>query len=1300
MNSTVSRLELDSHADSPVLGAGAIIIRETGKKVSVRGFTDEIGEPIVVPVVDGLLLYECDITNQQYVLIIRNALHIESMVNHLIPPFIMRLAGIVVDECPKFLSKTPTLDNHCIFFEEDNLRIPLCLHGITSYIPVRTPSTDEIETLPSLEVTPAASFWDPHDTKYQDQEDAMTTYNGTMRERSNDIEIFQCSTRQQDWARCPNDFTCCISDDLLLADNLLCRSHCSNVPMKGESDGNIQHIKAVRSSREDFLAVVKMKGSKSDLTSRQLADVFNISEGLAVKTMNAVTRLCPRNTRDITLNRRYSTNDRMLRYSRMLTDLFMDTMFASKDGKSARGFTCCQVFATEFGWTYPVPMTGKTGLEISRAVKKVFKKYGVPSNIICDAGREQIWGETKTLCQHSGCDIIYLEKDTPNANRAERAIGLLKTETKEDLHRSGAPASFWCYAIERRAIVRNSIVRENVLCAGQTPETVMTGLPTDISNISEFKFYEWVKFRREGVAFPYSSWQLGRCLGPATGQGNMMSQYVLTEKGNVMPIQTLRRLLPSEMNSPFEIDKRKSFDSFITRKFGTPYSPPENGVSEDGLSPEYDWEKHLEEPSDIPDADEFEDYENYVGMEVLLPQNGQHMQAARVVGLSKDSDGNEIGKSNMNPVLDSRVYDVMFPDGAVARYAANILAENMIAQVDDEGYRYQLLEAITDHRVDGTQSELQGSYTTRGNELKCTWKDGTSTWVPLKDVKESYPIEATEFAISAALQEQPAYKWWVNHVIRKRDQIVAKVQHRMVKRTYKYGHEVPTSVKEAYLIDQRNHNNRWRDAIAKEMRNVRIAFRILMEGEITPVGHEFVPCHLVFDVKIDGSAKARLVAAGCRTTDPEGSTWAGVVSRETVRLALTYAALNGLSVMSSDIQNAYLTAPTSQKLWTVCGREFGKDFGRKAVITRALYGNKSAGADFRNHLRECMDLLGYKSCLADPDLWIREGMKTNGEPYHEYVLLYVDDALAIGEDPKSQLMELDKFFPMKPGSIDRPKIYLGAKLTEEELPNGILGWSISSSKYIQDTISNLEKKMMKAGLKLRPRVRSPMSANYRPELDGSTELDLDNAAWYQSLIGSLRWIVEMGRVDICCEVSMLSSFVASPREGHLQQVFHVFGYLKSHSNARIIMDPSYPVLAEEDFPQHDWSKFYHVEKEAIPSNAPRPLGLEFVITAFVDADHAGDKVTRRSRTGFIVFVNSAPIHWISKKQAGVESSTFGSEFLAMRHACEYVKGLRYKIRMMGIPMEHCGFIYGDNKSVLYNSSLPESTIKKKSHSIA
>ena len=1303
------RLELDSHADSPVLGHGATVVRNTGRTVSVRGFSDELGQAISVPVVDGVIAYECEYTNKVVLLVIRNALHLPSMDNHLIPPFMMRLAGLEVNECAKFMVKRPSITNHSIYFPEEKFRIPLLLSGITSYVPTRATIGNELDELDFLELTPQSNSWDPHSDIYRDQEDAMLDYKGDLKERSTGGNhlISAAKGMAEMGTHMISSVLHRSLDPQLLSDDLMHRRYCSNVEA-GSFGETAQNISGITTKKSDYVKVVKNNGSKSDLSSTRLAEVFNISNGLAVKTMNCVTRMCPRNTADISLNRRYTTNDRMLRYSRMLQDLFMDTMFAAKprhsangneikgtDGKSVRGFTCAQVFATEFGWAFPVLMSSKK--EAHLAVKKVFKKYGVPPSLICDAAREQIWGETRTLCQHAGADLVCLEKGSHNANRAERAIETLKQNTVGDLNDASAPAIFWCYALERRAAINNSIPKENVHCQGQTPETVMTGQPTDISNISEFKFYEWVKYRRQGIQFPFPPYQLGRCLGPAIDQGSRMSQHVLTDKGTVMPIQTLRRLTPSEINSPFEIEKRKEFDAFIRKRFGDPISPPEKPIE---IPKEYDWEEHLEEPSEIPEVDDYDDYEGFINAEVLLPQNGEHMRAARVIRIVQDSDGREKGSYDPNPILNTRVYEVMFPDGAIEQYAANILAENLIGQVDEDGHRYQLLESIEDHRTNGKQSTIQGSLTTKGHELRCQWKDGTSTWIPLKDMKESYPIETAEFAVAMDLAESPAFKWWVPHTLRKRDQIISKVQHRLVKKKFKYGHAVPNSVQEAYELDKSNGNTKWRDAIAKEMRNVRIAFKILEEGQGLPVNHEFVPCHLIFDVKMDGTSKARLVAAGCRTSDPEGSTWAGVVSRETVRIALTYAALNNLKVMSADIQNAYLTAPTSQKLWTTCGREFGSDFKKRAVITRALYGNKAAGADFRNHLRECMDLTGYTSCKADPDLWIRKAVKDNGDEYYEYMLLYVDDALAIGEHPKVMLEEIDKFFMMKPGSIQVPKLYLGAKLSLEELPNGAKAWALSSSKYIQDSIANLEKKMLTKGLKIRPNVRAPLSSNYRPELDSSDELDVEDASLYQSLIGCLRWMVEMGRIDICCEVSMMSSHVAMPRQGHLQQLYQMFGYLKCHHNARIMMDPSYPEILEHEFPKHEWKKFYKVSEEAVPPNAPKPLGLELVIRAYVDADHAGDKITRRSRTGFIIFINSAPVHWISKKQAGVETSTFGSEFLAMKHCCEYLRGLRYKIRMMGIPLEHCCFVYGDNKSVLYNTSLPDSTLKRKHHSIA
>ena len=115
---------------------------------------------------------------------------------------------------------------------------------------------------------------------------------------------------------------------------------------------------------------------------------------------------------------------------------------------------------------------------------------------------------------------------------------------------------------------------------------------------------------------------------------------------------------------------------------------------------------------------------------------------------------------------------------------------------------------------------------------------------------------------------------------------------------------------------------------------------------------------------------------------------------------------------------------------------------------------------------------------------------------------------------------------------------------------------------------------------------------------------------------------------------------------------------------------------------------------------PEPRGHGFIMRAKVDADHASDTVSRRSRTGLLIYLNSALVYWWSKKQTSVESSSFGSDFVAMKQCCEYIRGLRYKLRIMGIPVEGPMYIYGDNQSVLANTTMHDSTLKKKSQSIA
>ncbi len=137
---------------------------------------------------------------------------------------------------------------------------------------------------------------------------------------------------------------------------------------------------------------------------------------------------------------------------------------------------------------------------------------------------------------------------------------------------------------------------------------------------------------------------------------------------------------------------------------------------------------------------------------------------------------------------------------------------------------------------------------------------------------------------------------------------------------------MPKTIKEALDLDKKNGNIFWADAIAKEMKDVCVAFKILLDGQSAPIGYQKIPCHMIIDINMeDFRCKVRLVADGHMTKAPATITYASVVSCETVRTALLMAALNDLDVNVGDALNAYITAPITKKVWLVLGPEFRID---------------------------------------------------------------------------------------------------------------------------------------------------------------------------------------------------------------------------------------------------------------------------------------------------------------------------------------------------------------------------------------
>jgi hypothetical protein len=304
-------------------------------------------------------------------------------------------------------------------------------------------------------------------------------------------------------------------------------------------------------------------------------------------------------------------------------------------------------------------------------------------------------------------------------------------------------------------------------------------------------------------------------------------------------------------------------------------------------------------------------------------------------------------------------------------------------QCDIEGRKYTIMEGIIDHKNDGRAVEPADMYIKHGNNKKVSkttkgwhlcveWKYGTTSWERLEDRKESNPVEVAEYAASKSLLDTPACVCWAPHVLKKCTRIIAALTKHYHKRTHKFGIEVPKIWDDCVRLDKENDNTLWKDAVRNEMKNVRIVFKILNGEESAPLTYQDIRCHMIFDVKMeDFRRKASFIAGGHTTDNPRAMTYASVVSRESVRIALTLAALNDLDVKMADIENAYLTAPIIEKVWTVLGPEFGDNAGKRALIVRDLYGLKSVGAAFRNHLAEFMKQFGWHPCRADRDLWMK-----------------------------------------------------------------------------------------------------------------------------------------------------------------------------------------------------------------------------------------------------------------------------------------------------------------------------------------
>jgi hypothetical protein len=804
----------------------------------------------------------------------------------------------------------------------------------------------------------------------------------------------------------------------------------------------------------------------SKVSPEEIARKWNVGLQTAKDTMKATTQRGIR-TAVHPMTRRVRVDHLHLHRQRLRGTWYTDTLLSRV--KSKLGNTCANVY-TQGKFTRVIPMTSRK--DAGKSLIEFTDDVGIPERLVTDGATEFTGRHTEFVKEARRMRIMLhtTEQGRKNQNHAaEREIGFLAKRWKLRMTKKKVPKRLWDFGLVYESELLSRMARGNDRRTGYEE---ITGQTPDISEWLDFEFYDlvWWLDRSTKPNFTDHTRRLARWLGVSHRVGSDLSYWLITESGKIISKTSVEHVTRDDY---LQADQKAIIDTFNTQlgeslddanfmvdgegEFESMYLDDVDDNLNSGVTRADDQTTPSTadygdmNTDERPDDEDEDAVDKYLNVELIMNMGTNDERRGRVIKRSRGLDGESVGRAHANPLFDTREYEVEFTDGTYEKYQANIIAENMFAQVDTEGNQFLLLQEISDHKTDNSAIQIADGMirgangtptpkkTTRGWFLLVQWRDGSLSWERLVDLKASNPVEVAEYAVANRLVEEPAFKWWVPHVIKRRNRIISKVKSRYWKTTHKFGIRLPKSVEEALEIDRTTNTDLWRRAINKEMARAKIAWAThdgctpqdVREGKTHDfVGYQEIGCHLIFDVKMDFSRKARFVAGGHTTEAPSSLTYSSVVARDSIRLAFLIAALNDLDIMSCDLENAYLNAPCREKIWFEGGIECGEDQGKVCVLVRSLYGLKSAGAAFRSELAQVLRDLGYDSTKADPDVWIRKAAKDNGHEYYEMLFVYVDDILALSHKATESIAEITQFYKAKDGSIKPPEIYLGANISK------------------------------------------------------------------------------------------------------------------------------------------------------------------------------------------------------------------------------------------------------------------------------
>ena len=1008
VDGTAALNELDTRADTICCGINWKLLNTTGQQCSVSGFHDSFDSIPDVPVATAATAYTTK-DGTTYILIVNEALYFGGSLDHsLINPNQIRHYGIPVSDDPYDSGRPFGMDHNELF-------LPFETSGSAVHFISHVPSESEMQSCPKIVLTDGVLEWDPKNVVMSPN-----------RPYGDPIEVDVRKVKTENQRRmnvaceCETDMVLSSMPDYQPPDQLYQRLIESvNITYRTASvvDRKVNAMKMKSNLKMPHkkgrtMGKVTARNRHSKITPEHIAKLMNISLEKAKQMLRVTTQENIR-TAVNPITRRYRVDHLALNTNQLGGQWYIDWVSA---GTLSLNQNKGAFVITNGRFSEVYPSRDNKSIQANTSLNEFCQSVGVPGKLKSDRAPEFCGPSTIFLdtAKKKGIDLTYSEPERKNQIAPiDIEIRELRKRTHDKLASKNAPRRLWDWCLQHQAHVRQMLPRDQL--NGRTAMEHVTGKTPDISELCDFDFYDLVWYHPgPHPNFGDEIRKLGRWLGIAHRIGSELCYWILTKDGNVIAETTVQHVTREDMQEDAIKTQVHAFNTAVIERLDDANFVLEHNEARFTLLDEYEndydlpqWdpayggndptdEEYGASPDNMPDADDLDidTFDKYIGARVILDdreKDGGNLATkpiGTVTGRSSDAYGNPIGRAHKNPMLDTREFDIELENGEMEKILANKIAENLYSQLDDEGRDILAFRGIIDHKSDksavskekGLDNRDKPKITTRGWKILVEWKDETSTWMNMKDVKEANPVELAEYALANGIDDEPAFKWWVPYTLKKRDRIIAKVKTKYWKTTHKYGVRLPKSVEEALKLDAETGTTFWSDAVKKEMAKAKVAY-VEMDGMIpedvragkVPELRSFqeISCHIIFDVKMDFTRKARYVAGGHTTEAPVGICYSSVVSRDSVRIAFLVAALNDLDILATDIGNAYLNAPCREKIWFEAGLECGHaNKGKGMKLVRALYGLKSSGASWRHMFKTYIETrLGFKPSVLDGDLY-------------------------------------------------------------------------------------------------------------------------------------------------------------------------------------------------------------------------------------------------------------------------------------------------------------------------------------------